>query len=514
MNKKILLLITIGLFFIAARKEKIVTEQSKIQAIVNAQKILELQTYTIKNKIEEYILLKDLAKLFSATLTYFPSSGYVSLNYRGKKIYFYINKDFFVANKKRVYLTSEIVNINNRVYVPLIIFNTPELASELESDIQFQKDKRLLIINFIDNITLDYYITESYAKIVVYFRQQVNIEQNYNEKKLRIIAFDTKVFPREYNIVGGIIEKIILNTENGNSFVQFNLNASNVHIKREDYPDRISYEIIKSNKIEPSAGPIFSQRDMLKEEGVDIVSSTITTTISSSIPEKNNKIIVLDPGHGGEDPGAIGPNGTQEKDINLKIALYLKEMLEDDGYTVFLTRDKDVFMPLAERTKFANDRKADIFISIHCNASPKKTGTDNGFEVYFLSETATDPDAVATEKLENEVIKFEKQTPQLTKLQKILWSMIVNEFINESSKLCSYIANEVPQRAQIANRGVKQAGFYVLRGAQMPAVLVECAFISNPYEEIKLNRSDFQRSIANGIYAGIRNYEKNRNEKQ
>jgi N-acetylmuramoyl-L-alanine amidase len=239
--------------------------------------------------------------------------------------------------------------------------------------------------------------------------------------------------------------------------------------------------------------------------------STPTPVIikSENINKKTNRLIVIDPGHGGEDPGAVGKYGTKEKDVNLKIAMLVKQKLIEEGFDVLLTRETDVFIPLVKRTEFANKHNADLFISIHCNASEKPTGTDHGLEVYFLSEKATDPDAVATEKLENEVVRFEKQTEELTKLQKLLWSMIVNEFINESSKLCSLVGKEVTNRTQQNYRGVKQAGFYVLRGAQMPAVLIECGFISNPVEELKLNREDFQNLIATGITAAIKKYYEN-----
>jgi len=240
-----------------------------------------------------------------------------------------------------------------------------------------------------------------------------------------------------------------------------------------------------------------------------ISTDTIVVTKIENTNKKTGRLIVIDPGHGGEDPGAVGKYGTKEKDINLKISLLVKQKLIEEGFNVLLTREEDVFIPLVKRTDFANKNNADIFISIHCNASEKPSGTDYGFEVYFLSEKATDPDAVATERLENEVIKFEKPTEELTKLQRILWSMIVNEFINESAKLCSIIGKEVTSRTKQNYRGVKQAGFYVLRGAQMPAVLVECGFISNPNEELKLAQTDFQNLIADGIVSAIKRYYEN-----
>ncbi len=507
-------LFLIFIFLINATTKKNVLEikpSNKIETLINAQKMFELQTYRIKGKIDDYVLLKDLSKIFSATLTYHPKSGYISFNYRGEKLYFYTNKNFFVNKKKRVYLSAENVMLNNKVYVPITILNLSEFSAILDAEINYQKSKNFLIINFIDNVILDYYVSESYAKINIYFKQQIHHEQYYKDKTLIVTVFGAKISPREYNIVNGVVNKISIETQNNTGNIKLFFSETNIHIKKEDYGDRVSYEIIKSPNIDVSSGPIFTETDKSKLYEIDASSEIVENII---LPEKGSKfVIVIDPGHGGEDPGAIGPNGTLEKNVNLSIAKYLQTMLLKENYVVFITREDDTFIPLVERTKFANDRNADVFISIHCNAAMKRSGTDNGVEVYFLSENATDPQAVATEKLENEVIKFEKQTPELNKLQKILWSMVVNEFMNESSKLSTLILKEVVQRTDLANRGVKQAGFYVLRGAQMPAVLVECGFISNPYEEIKLNREDFQKAIASGIFAGIKNYEEYKNNK-
>ncbi|WP_413853356.1 N-acetylmuramoyl-L-alanine amidase family protein [Candidatus Ruminimicrobium bovinum] len=224
------------------------------------------------------------------------------------------------------------------------------------------------------------------------------------------------------------------------------------------------------------------------------------------------KLILIDAGHGGHDPGAVGPNGTKEKDVNLAIALALKNLFnKDKNYKVILTREDDTFIPLSERTNIANKNKVDLFISVHNNANIKREMS--GFEIYFLSENASDSEAAATAALENSVISLEdKPKGQKAVLQNMLWSMTVNEFINESSELASFISGETPKRLKTINRGIKQANFYVLRGAQMPAVLVEGAFISNYSEEAKLNTRNFQLAIADSIYEGVKKYYARKNK--
>ncbi|MDI6740935.1 MAG: N-acetylmuramoyl-L-alanine amidase [Candidatus Edwardsbacteria bacterium] len=221
------------------------------------------------------------------------------------------------------------------------------------------------------------------------------------------------------------------------------------------------------------------------------------------------KKIVLDPGHGGKDPGAVGPGRTYEKDINLDIAQKLKTILEDDfGLIVVMTRDDDTFIPLSDRTALANKEAADLFISIHCNAAPKKKRalkTMRGFETYFLSVAKTD-EARATAAMENAAVEFEQPDRKVRdqdEVQFILWDMIQNEFLIESSDLAELIQEGIKSRVAVPSRGISQAGFYVLNGAYMPAVLIETAFISYKEEEKLLKTDAFREKLARGIAGGI-----------
>ncbi|MCR4662539.1 MAG: N-acetylmuramoyl-L-alanine amidase [Endomicrobiaceae bacterium] len=236
-----------------------------------------------------------------------------------------------------------------------------------------------------------------------------------------------------------------------------------------------------------------------------------TETFKDIIPKqheiaKDAKIIVIDAGHGGKDPGAVGPRGTKEKDINLAIALQLEKVFrKDKNYKVVLTRNDDTFVELVERANIANKNKADLFISVHCNANLNRNAS--GVEVYFLSENASNKASFSAAILENSVIELEdKNDTKKTALQNMLWSMVVSEYINESSELAGFISQESTGRLKIPNRGVKQDVFYVLRGTQMPAVLVETAYISNYTEEAKLNTGSFQKSVADSIYEGVKKY--------
>ncbi len=217
------------------------------------------------------------------------------------------------------------------------------------------------------------------------------------------------------------------------------------------------------------------------------------------------RIVVLDPGHGGIDPGAVGKNGLYEKDANLDIAKILKKLLEDSlKIKVLMTRDKDQYLSLKARTNFANRNSADIFISIHCNAAPRNR-IAGGFETYFLSEARTNEERTVA-AMENASLMFDEETKTSGDINFILYDLAQSVFLEESNNLAEAIQTNAERLLNIAARGVSQAGFYVLRGTFMPAVLVESAFISNPEEEKLLRKKDFKEKIAYAIFCGLRDF--------
>jgi N-acetylmuramoyl-L-alanine amidase len=217
--------------------------------------------------------------------------------------------------------------------------------------------------------------------------------------------------------------------------------------------------------------------------------------------------IVLDPGHGGHDPGAIGPNGVKEKDITLAIAKRVKRLLEKSlDARVVMTRDNDSFVPLKDRTQFANSEQGKIFISIHCNSNRSRRVT--GATTYFLGPAKTE-EALEVARRENSVINYEADSSAYAGLGAegfILRALAQNSFNRESEDFAAMVQEELSGNTKLADRGVKQAGYYVLIGASMPNILVETAFISNQREEALLNDSSFQQNIAEAIFNSIRKF--------
>jgi N-acetylmuramoyl-L-alanine amidase len=258
-------------------------------------------------------------------------------------------------------------------------------------------------------------------------------------------------------------------------------------------------------------------------EGSEIAKTTRPKP-KSSIPDKNISAgdlakqlalgvqkIVIDPGHGGRDFGAPGHiKGVYEKDITLAIAKKLAEKIKKElPCEVVLTRDSDKYLTLEERTAIANTKNGDLFISIHTNASRSRSAY--GIETYFLN-FATDDDAVLVAARENATSK-----KNISDLESILTNLMQNSKINESSRLAGYIQKSMVGHlkskgyGRIKNKGVKQAPFYVLIGAQMPAVLIETSFISNSRECKRLTLPQYQTRLSEGIVNGIFKYIKELN---
>ena len=220
------------------------------------------------------------------------------------------------------------------------------------------------------------------------------------------------------------------------------------------------------------------------------------------------KRIVIDPGHGGQDPGAIGAGGLREKDIVLDVGKELGKILKEEYHMdVIFTREEDVFVPLNERTDAANQQKADLFISLHANASPRRAA--RGVETYVLNWTS-DAEATKVAARENK-ISYEKMQKVQGELQMILLDMARSNKRDESMKLARDVQDSMVSTLRknyggIENLDVKQALFYVLIGAEMPSILVETSFISNHEEEKRLSSPKYRKKIAESIARGVSAY--------
>ena len=220
-------------------------------------------------------------------------------------------------------------------------------------------------------------------------------------------------------------------------------------------------------------------------------------------------LVVVDAGHGGVDPGATGPRGTREKTVTLSVARMVADLLRDEtSYEVRMTRNRDTLIALRDRPRMANEWRAAagkqrpaLFLSIHCNANRNPAG--HGFESYFLSEAKTE-DAKRVEAMENSAQQYETSSTGGDALSFILHDLRQNLYLRDSSSWAERIQEQLAGAQLGPERGVKQAGFMVLNGAFMPAVLVEIGFITNPREETMLTDPAVQRRIARALVRSVR----------
>ena len=219
------------------------------------------------------------------------------------------------------------------------------------------------------------------------------------------------------------------------------------------------------------------------------------------------KTIVIDAGHGGKDPGAVGYRGTKEMDIALDVAKRLEKKLSKNmKVKIVMTRDEDIFLRLSERTKIANENNGSLFISIHTNAAEDRRAS--GFETFLIGQNKNEA-AVRVAARENAVLELEGSTSKkLTDEDLIKATIAQSAFASKSELFASLVQKEIKKRVQSKDRGVKQAGFYVLMGASMPNVLVELGFISNPSEEKKLRSPQYRDQLATAIYRAVEQYQK------
>ncbi len=393
--------------------------------------------------------------------------------------------------------------LNNNIYVPLL-YSIDILREASGQDIVVESDRRIAIRGKLTNEIPD----ETTAGLNI---TDLKIEQKANGTLIRVKT--NKRIPSYFSsykngLLTIIFRKVIadevkLASVNGKGLVK-DIKVKNVG------PD---------TRLEFSVGKDYSSSEVLNVEGSkDILVAIHNKAFSNTVDNDKNKdkwkfdVIVLDAGHGGKDAGAIGINGVKEKDVNLGVTLALGKLIEKGmkGVKVVYTRKNDTFVELYRRGKIANENDGKLFISIHCNSTPKKPTDASGFEVYLLRPGRT-KEAISIAERENSVIQYEenpKRYEKLTDENFILVSMAHSAYMRYSERFSELVDKSYGLQTDIPSRGVKQAGFYVLVGASMPSVLVETGFISNRHDAKYISSKKGQENIAEAIFSAIKNYKK------
>lgn len=510
--------------FIYAQGRRPPLPQETFTAVVDGRIRSDLRLVFLENV--PCLALRDVQKLFGGRQAWRRVSRQVDYELYGHRVEFRLDVATATLNGKTVSLELPPRWWTGHVYVPVSFFLTDEFQALAQTRTHWDPVSRAFSVEPIPSVSSPrFYSYPERSRLVLELGPRVNYRiLGTRNGRLHVKFFGGRSPGNErVEVKDGLVESVQLTARGRSSdlTVSFAKNAGAPRVRleeggaaaagREQEGGRRWVMEVEESGAGPGPAPpeIFPAAPAVYDEISDADDFIETPAPPSPLLAMSPiKTIVIDPGHGGKDAGAVGPHGTLEKNVNLEIAKALARVLKRERrFRVILTRDDDTFLPLEERTDFANERKADLFISVHSNSALSRRS--NGFEIYFLSEKATDEAAAAVARRENAVVELEGVTGKVKqKIQELLWSLAKTETMNESSQVAALMCRQVQRRIGIPNRGVKQAGFYVLKGAAMPAVLVEAAFISHPREEGLLRSRRFQNKLADGLYAGLIDYEK------
>lgn len=497
--------------------------------VVNDGRIrTDLETFTVEGI--PCLALGDIRDIFGGKESWRRVSREVSYDVYGRQADFTLDSATATVLGREVFMESTVRFWTGQAYIPLSFLLTPEFQNLTGNAIRWDPTTRTLTIEPKPSVASpELQSLGNNSRVVVEIAPRVNYRVMENRDGRVLVRFfgGRSQHAETLESADGLIQSVRLESQKQSCDLTLILSAAAAEprVRLAENPRRLVVEVATKPGAIIAKNP--SKPDLMKPPLVTplpILRTPAPPVPAPSVPALKGKAasatqpsmailspirtIVIDAGHGGKDTGALGAKGTQEKDVNLRVARALAQALRREGrFNVILTRNSDEFLELQERAEIANRSKADLFVSIHCNAA--LSSKSNGFEIYFLSENASDDIAAATARRENAVVELEGITGKAKeKIQQLLWSMARTETMNESSEVAALIAQQVKQGVPIPTRGVRQANFYVLRGASMPAVLVECGFITHPQEESYLKSDRFQNKMVQAVYAGILDYEK------
>ena len=419
-----------------------------------------------------------------------------------KKLLLFFAVFLFACNTKNYNTAYQDYYKNQRIYITSILNNdTTKEISALKELIQCGRylhfnvnDYKQKLSELTHSVHKTHTQNKEYIKIISFNPLKIKTSHNfqlYNLKTkkeyINFIDIDYAITPQPF-IKKQLNKNIIL------KIAQYNKNTVRI-VYSSKTPLKIKVKKIKNLLvINPNIKEI-KQKKIFHKQYIQKI----------HLKKASQKIIVLDPGHGGKDTGGIGIGGKLEKTAVLEIAKKVKYYLEKEGYKVFLTRNADYFVSLQNRTHFANYKKASLFISIHCNIAPKHVRGIHGVTTYYLSPTRS-ARAIRIAKIENKGIKGLNYLDQ-----SVILGFLNKNRIIASDKFAINIESSIlitlrKHYNNVVDNGVRPAPFYVLVGTQMPAILIETGFLTNPMEEKRLFNPTYQEYMAKGIAKGVKAY--------
>jgi N-acetylmuramoyl-L-alanine amidase len=482
-------------------------------SVVSESGIITIPSYDREKTV--YFSIRDFAKAVSVNYFFNPQNGKIELKFDNYLLKVTAKNPYFViidrtTGDQTVYqLPTSSYIFDEQIFIPLV-FSINPIEQAWGKQLSFSAPNKLIVGNQTKSTEVDFFkdeletLPESTFDITgLSISERVNGTLITVNSKKRIPSYFSSFKDGILTIVFRQVNADVDKTDKENlSGLIKSIRTSNIG------PDA---------EFQLAVGEQYSTNEVMNVEGSNDVLITIHNKIFTSTQEEerarnkwNFDVIVIDPGHGGRDPGAIGLNNVKEKDINLDVAKELGKLINKEmpEVKVVFTRDDDTFVDLYKRGKIANEHNGNLFISIHCNSTEQKPTTVNGIEVYLLRPGRTQ-EAINIAERENSVIEYEDDPDryeQLTDENFILVSMAHSAYMKYSEQFADMLNTQFKNNTRLKARGVKQAGFYVLVGASMPSVLIESGFISNRKDKNYLKSSFGKEQLAQAIFGAIQEY--------
>lgn len=448
------------------------------------------------------VRLDELAPLVGASLRAEQGSATATFAVGARSATISSGRSLVPVGDKLILLPAPATLQAGSFWVPLEFLGKvlPEISTQ---KIFYRPDARILILGEgFPRLGVRTFPYPGYTRVVLEPSTTVPYQVSQEERRVLVLLqapFIETDFERE-ELRDGVVEQLALSRQKEGYLLEVKLGERFASLKAFELesPHRLVLDLLRSRAERASVPVTPPAAPSPPTPAPDVLAPAPTPT-----PVRQTlRTITLDPGHGGAEVGAKGPNGLLEKDVTLALARRLRQLLETElGVHVVLTRDGDQNLGLDERTALANNNKSDLFVSIHANASPRATA--RGCETYFLSYEAGDEDSRRVALAENAPAGRASGPGGDRELDFILWDMAQAAHLNESAALAEILQEELNPPSEEKNRGIKQAPFRVLMGATMPAVLIEVGFITNPEEERELGSGAHQSKLAQDIYRAI-----------
>ena len=496
MKKIFYIIVIITLFAILSPVSSALAQPSNINILLDNKSLETLVPSVIEND-RLYVSARNVVEALGGRITWFSALKLMTIDINGRTARLVIDDPSLEIDEKVVPLEVSARIIDNRVMIPLEVI---KIISEV--DIKWENQTKTLSINTIRPYLLDIrsYSYPDKTRIVVDLSEKTEFRADKLISPDRIFIdimgsiAKLENTSKQIRIDDGVIKTV--------RTAQFNQEIIRVVL---DLYQQTKYELF--SLIEPDRVVI------------DLFKSTEKLAVSTTLPIKpkeeavstptiiGERTVIIDPGHGGNDPGAIGPTGLKESEVTLGIALYLEKFLKEADIPTFLTRNKNEFISLENRTSFANQKNGFVFVSIHANSVLNHRPNAKGIETFVLSSKYIGASAKDVADRENRASRTHPGVD--TDLALIIADLEESANIKYSLDFAEIVQEKLVNYLKLENRGVKQAPFVVLKGANMVATIVEVAFISNPEEEKLLKNSEFLQKSAQALFEAIKYYIEN-----